>query len=214
MLTFAERNKSINMKKGLLLAGLFCLSLAGFAQPSVTLLTFQSYTFADRFQTEFGEGRVEDGFQWGAGLEIGLSDYNAIELIYQRMDGTVSYQGFDRRYEGDLGINYILIGGTRFLPINDVLSGFGSLDAGVGVFSPSSSLDSENVTKFSWGGRLGLRIAPSERISLRIHAQLLSPVQWAGGGFYFGTGGSGAGVSTGSTIYQFNLGGSVNVRLK
>jgi hypothetical protein len=29
-----------------------------------------------------------------------------------------------------------------------------------------------------------------------------------------GTGGSGAGVSTGSTIYQFNLGGSLNYRLK
>ena len=42
----------------------------------------------------------------------------------------------------------------------------------------------------------------------------MSPVQGAGGGFYFGTGGAGAGVSTYSTIYQFNVGGSINFRLK
>jgi hypothetical protein len=54
----------------------------------------------------------------------------------------------------------------------------------------------------------------SEKVSLRIHGQLLSPVQWAGGGFYFGTGGSGAGVTTGSTIYQFNVGGSLNYKLR
>ena len=57
-------------------------------------------------------------------------------------------------------------------------------------------------------------IAPSDKISIRLHAQILSPIQWIGGGFYFGTGGGGASVSSGSTIWQFNLGGSVNYRIK
>lgn len=203
------------MKRHLLI--LLCVggfSGIAYAQPSVTLLTFQSYTFPDRFRTEFGDGRVEDGFQWGGGLEIGLSEYNAIELIYQRMETDAQYQGFDGRYNGRLYVNYVMIGGTRYLPFNDRISGFGSLNAGMGIFNPSSSLESENIVKFAWGGRLGLRVAASERLSLRVHAQLMSPVQWAGGGFFLGTGGSGAGVSTGSTIFQFNLGGSVNIRLR
>jgi opacity protein-like surface antigen len=197
----------------LLLTGLVCGVV--YAQPTVTLLTFESYTFADKFDTEYGGGKIQDGFQWGAGLEIGVTKTTAIELIYQRLDTDVAYTGeFNQQYTGTAGINYALLGGTRYAPLNDKIAGFGTLDLGVGWMTPGASLDSESVTKFSWGGRLGLRIQANEKVSLRLHAQLLSPVQWAGGGFYFGTGGSGAGVSTGSTIYQFNLGGSLNYRIK
>ncbi|HEX5172301.1 MAG TPA: hypothetical protein VFW11_24160 [Cyclobacteriaceae bacterium] len=189
------------------------------AQPSITLLTFGSYTFPDKFDTEYGTGKVMDGFQWGGGLEFGLSDVTAVELIYQHLDTDAYYDGYynlgsSERFNGTVGINYLLLGATRYAPINEKVSGFGTLDMGVGWFNPSSSLESEGTTKFSIGGRLGVRIQTSERVSLRLHAQVISPVQWAGGGFYFGTGGSGAGVSTGSTIWQFNLGGSLNFKLR
>lgn len=203
------------MKKSVTLFVLaLILSLPALAQPTVTLLTFESYTFQDKFDTEYGSGKVQDGFQWGTGLEFGLHETMAVELIYQHMDGDVYYQGLNQRYDGKVGVNYFLIGGTRYAPLNDKISGFGTLDLGAGHFTTNSSLASEDVTKFTIGGRLGLRIAVTEKVSIRLHGQLLSPVQWAGGGFYFGTGGSGAGVSTGSTIYQWNLGGSLNFRLK
>jgi len=202
------------MKKLLTVVILSLVAVAVWAQPTITLLTFESYTFADKFDTEYGSGKIQDGFQWGAGLEFGLSDQMAVELIYQNLNTDVSYQGFDQRYNGTVGINYAMLGGTRYAPLNDKISGFGSVDLGVAWSNPDASLDSESVTKFAIGGRLGVRIQTSEKVSLRLHAQLLSPVQWAGGGFYFGTGGSGAGVSTGSTIWQFNLGGSLNFRLK
>lgn len=203
------------MKKIYLLTALLLVSVSlAWAQPTVTLLTFESYTFADKFDTEYGTGKIEDGFQWGGGLEFGLSETMAVELIYQNLATDVSYQGFDRRYNGSAVINYALLGGTRYMPVNEKISGFGTFNAGVGWINPDESLDSESVTKFSLGGRLGVRIQTSGKLSIRLHGQLLSPVQWAGGGFYFGTGGSGAGVSTGSTIWQFNLGGSVNIRLK
>jgi len=203
------------MKRGILIFG-FVLAFATIAwtQPSITLLTFESYTFADKFETEYGTGKIQDGFQWGGGLEFGLTDNAAVELIYQNIKTDVSYQGFDDRYNGKVGINYIMLGGTRYAPLNDKISGFGTVDMGAAWSNPDASLDSESVTKFAIGGRLGVRIQGSEKVSLRLHAQLFSPVQWAGGGFYFGTGGSGAGVSTGSTIWQFNLGGSLNFKLK
>jgi len=203
------------MKKFVVLTGLLLVTVSlAWAQPTITLLTFESYTFADQFDTEYGTGKIEDGFQWGGGLEFGLSETMAVELIYQNLTTDVSYQGFDRRYNGSAVINYALLGGTRYMPVNEKISGFGTFNAGVGWINPDESLSSENVTKFSLGGRLGVRIQTSEKLSIRLHGQLLSPVQWAGGGFYFGTGGGGAGVSTGSTIWQFNLGGSVNIRLK
>jgi hypothetical protein len=184
------------------------------AQPSVTLLTFESYTFSDKFSTEYGEGKIGDGFQWGGGLEFGLKETAAVELIYQTMKTTATYRALSSTPTGSVNVNYAMLGGTKYMPLNDVISGFGSVDAGVGWFNASESLQSANSTKFSIGGRLGLRIQTSEKVSIRLHGQVLSPVQWAGGGFYFGTGGAGTGVSTGSTIWQWNLGGSVNIRVK
>lgn len=197
---------------------LILTAVTSWAQPSITLLTFESYSFADKFETEYGPAKVSDGFQWGLGLEIMPKEDVAIELIYQNLKTDAFYTGWsnnsEKRFEGDVGINYALVGGTRYKPFNEKVAGFGSFDMGVAWMNPSSSLESSSVTKFALGGRLGVRISTSERVSLRLHAQLLSPVQWAGGGVYFGTGGSGAGVSTGSTIYQFNLGGSLNFKLK
>src|SRR5687767_15883315 len=107
-------------------------SVSLFAQPSITLLTFESYTFADKFDTQYGNGKVMDGFQWGGGLEFGVSDETAIELIYQRLDTDAYYQGSSRRYDGAISVNYILLGGTRYMPLNEVFSGFGTLNLGVG----------------------------------------------------------------------------------
>jgi opacity protein-like surface antigen len=193
------------------------ISAGAYAQQgSVTLLTFAGYTFDDKIDFTRGYGKIKGGFQWGAGLEFGLSMENAVEVVYQlhSTEGEIVNNFLGERETGEVNIHYILVGGTRYLPISDVLSGFGSVDAGLAVFAPDGNLDASNTTRFAWGLRAGLRMAPSDRVSLRIHAQMLSPVQGAGGGFYFGTGGSGVGVSTYSTIYQFNLGGSVNIRIK
>ena len=206
------------MKKLSLVVAALVFSLYGFAQPSITLLTFGGYAFADKFDITYdygyGYGKIQDGFQWGGGLEFGLSDEAAIELIYQNMKTDAFVQGDILRYDGSLGINYVMLGGTRYAPVNEKVAGFGSLDLGVAWSSPDESLNMESVTKFAWGGRLGVRIQGSDRVSVRLHAQLLSPVQWAGGGFYLGTGGSGVGLSTGSTVYQFSFGGSLNFKLR
>jgi hypothetical protein len=209
------------MRKGIILTGfLITLAVAAWAQPTITLMTFESYTFADKFDTEYGTGKIQDGFQWGAGLEFGLAETAAVELIYQRLDTDAYYDtyyslGGTQRLEGQVGINYVMLGFTKYAPFSEKVAGFGTLDLGVGWMEISEDLDTSGTpTKFSWGGRLGVRFMASEKVSLRIHTQLFSPVQWSGGGFYFGTGGAGAGVTTGSTIYQFNLGGSLNFRLK
>ncbi len=202
------------MKKSILTLLFITACVFAFAQPTVTLLTFGGYTFQDRVDFSNGYGEIGDGFQWGGGFEVGLSDYNAVELIYQRMDPQTFVQGpANQRETGEVGINYIMLGGTRYAPLNEKIAGFATLDAGVGFLSPKDS-DYDGVTKFAWGLRLGVRIMASEKVSIRLHGQLMSPVQGAGGGFYLGTGGAGVGVSTYSSVYQFNLGGSLNFRLK
>ncbi len=205
------------MKSFLLCTAFLAVTLSAAAQTSsVTLLTFAGFTFADRFETFYGTGRIEDSFQWGAGLEFGIQPGAAMELIYQRLNADASYNSFfNTRLNGRIGINYILLGATGYAPINDVVSGFGTFNIGSGFTSNiDPSLNINNVAKLAIGGRVGLKVAATDKVSLRIHAQILSPVQWIGGGVFIGTGGSGAAVTTGSTIWQFNLGGSLNYRIK
>ncbi len=196
--------------------GLLLLASAASAQQgTIKLLTFGGYTFEDKVDFSNGYGQVSDGFQWGVGFEIGTSMENAVELIYQRLDTRgIAVTRFGDREESDLGISYIMVGGTRYVPLSDLVSAFGSADVGLSVISPTDRDDLSSITKFAWGVRGGIQVAPGSLVSIRIHAQLLSMVQAAGGGFYFGTGGSGIGVSTYSSIYQFNLGGSLNFRIK
>ncbi|HZV44549.1 MAG TPA: hypothetical protein VFF90_08720 [Saprospiraceae bacterium] len=204
------------MKPILLVLAFLAIQLTTQAQQgSLTILTFESYTFADKYETYYGYGKVEDAFSWGAGLEFGVDNRTAIELIYQNYKGDAYYDdAFFNRIYGTGTFNYIMLGGTSYAPMNEKVSGFGSFDLGMCIIHPSTELYSSDVTKFAMGGRLGVRIMPSDKISIRLHGQLMTPLQWFGGGYYFGTGGSGASVTAGGTIFQFNLGGSVNIRLR
>ena len=205
------------MKKITLSISLFLIGFCAYAQPTITLLTFESYSFEDKFTTNDGyDGKIGDGFQWGGGLEFGIRETMAIELIYQHLstDGYIRTPilGSFTETTGNVNIDYIMLGGTRYHPFSDKVSGFATVDAGLGIFTAKSTGNS--FEKFCWGPRLGLKINASEKVSLRIHGQLISAVQALGGGLYIGTGGTGAGLTGYSTFWQWNVGGSLNFRLK
>jgi hypothetical protein len=60
-------------------------------------------------------------------------------------------------------------------------------------------------TKFAAGFQLGTNIYVSPRVGLQLKAQMLSPVDAAGGSLFFSNYGSGGGISTYSSMYQFSL---------
>ena len=194
----------------------------------VRLNLYGAYVFDDQFDTyytssQYYEGKIKGGFQWGIGAEYLIQPEYGIELFYLRQDtnAPTRYQGVlgaGGETDLDLAINYILLAPTKhFLSSNEKLEGFASLMAGV-VFADVSSEDvnitDDSVTKFAWGLRLGGIIWASEKVGIRLQTQLLSATQAMGGGFYFGTGGTGAGVSSYSTIYQFGLGGGLVLKVR
>src|SRR5688572_16271674 len=133
----------------------------------VRLNLYAAYVFDDKFDTyytssQYYEGKIKGGFQWGIGAEYLIQPEYGIELFYLRQDTNAP-----TRYEGvlgaggetdlDLAINYILLAPTKhFLSSNEKLEGFASLMAGV-VFADVSSKDvnitDDSVTKFAWGLR-------------------------------------------------------------
>jgi hypothetical protein len=194
----------------------------------VRLNLYSAYVFDDKFSSSYDtynyyEGKIKGGYQWGVGIEYFVQEEVSAELLYKHQSTTAPtrYQlGLGEPVHDsplDLNLDYILLGGMRHLKKPDgKVEGFGGLMAGV-VFAGLNDPDtkrSASATKFAWGARLGCNIWATEKVGIKLQAEILSAVQSAGGGFYFGTGGAGAGVSTYSTIYQFGLGGGLTFKVR
>jgi hypothetical protein len=188
---------------------------------------YGSYVFDDSFSSYYDNynyysGKISGGFQWGVGLEYLMQPHYGIELIYfgQSATAPTSYQegqaSLGKNTNFDLHLNYILLGFNRHLANHTgKVEVYGGLEAGM-LIADIKNPDNGNTnseTKFAWGLRLGTDLWVTPKVGIKLQTQLLSAVQGAGGGFYFGTGGTGVGVSTYSTIFQFGLGGGLTFKL-
>ncbi len=195
---------------------LAALLLLGTAQAlsaqSVRLNAYGGYTFADKFDfggySGYPQARFDESAHFGGGLEVEVRPMKAIEIYYQQQGTTGRLLGVGDDITTDVNISYLMLGGLGYAG-NDKVKGFGGLMLGAAFFNS----DDVNATKFGIGGRLGLLMTPNQKFGIRIGAQVLSAVQGASGGMYFGTGGAGAGVSTYSTVYQFGLFGGIAISL-
>jgi hypothetical protein len=214
--------------KSLLLSIVLVAMVTGLASAqNIRFNAYAAYVFDDKVDsyysnTDYYDGKIEGGFQWGGGLEFMASPTKGIELKYLRQDtkAPMEYYSFDNNRvmntEFDLAINYVLLGGTNYFKgVGNKVEPYGGLEIGMAIFdieNPDTG-KSEGSTKFAWGFKLGTNIWASEKVGIKLQGELLSAVQSAGGGVYFGTGGAGAGVSAYSTMYQWILGGGLTFKL-
>jgi hypothetical protein len=216
------------MKK--FLFGLSLITALGANAQNMRLNAYSFYAFDDAVSsfnssTSYFDGKIKGGLLWGGGLEFMVQPEYGVELTYLRMDTKAPVTYFSNQPPAgvksntfDLDINYALLGGNRYKVLSPAAEVFGGLQLGaafVKATRPPSSIigeSSENATKFSWGLRGGANLYPggkASKVGLKLNIGLLSMVQGAGGGLYFGTGGAGAGISTFSTILQFHMGGGL-----
>jgi len=184
---------------------------------------YAMYVFDDKFDSYYDnsnyyQGKFKGGLQWGAGLEYLPHPSSGVELIYLNQKTTAlttyAYTGLSgvKTTNFDVGFNWLMLAGNRYMrKPGSKVEGFGGFMLGaafINVDNPDNG-NSNSATKFAWGFRLGANIWASERVAIKLKADVLSAVQGAGGGLYFGTGGGGVGVSTYSSMYQFGLGGGI-----
>jgi len=194
--------------------------------PGLRLNVYTMYAFDDKVDsrysaTEYFYGTIKGGFQWGGGLEYMMIPDQGVELSYLRLDSHAPMYYYDRTTnrekftDFDVATNYVLIGSNRYFGMNPKVEPFGGLQAGMAIISASNPDNgkSDSSTKFAWGAKLGLNFWASDKVGLKIQTGLVSAVQGAGGGFYFGTGGGGVGISTYSTFYQFYVGGGLTFNI-
>jgi hypothetical protein len=205
---------------------LLCFFIPAISQ-TTRLNGYAVYVFDDRFDSYYDnsnyyEGQFKGGLQWGVGLEYLPQPSTGVELVYLNQQTTAlttyAYPGLVgvKTTNFDVGFNWVMLAGNRYMrKPGSKVEGFGGPMIGaafINVDNPDNGAEN-SATKFAWGLKLGANIWASEKIAIKLQGQLLSAVQGAGGGLYFGTGGGGAGVSTYSSMYQFGLGGGLTVAL-
>jgi hypothetical protein len=220
--TISEIKTTLMKRKFVFLALLLLISGKAYMQ-DIRLNAYGNYVFDDDVDsyysnTSYYNGTIKGGFLWGFGLEYWAQKRAAVELLYYRLDTKAPleyYDGAVKRSDFDLGMNYLMVGGTSVFGDSKKVEPYAGAMLGMGfgkVTNPTNGR-SGNFTKFAWGFKLGANIWASDKVGVKLQTQLLSCPQSVGGGVYFGTGGAGAGVSAYSSMYQFTLGGGLTFRL-
>ena len=199
--------------------------LAAFAFPAVAqqirVNAYAGYVFDDNVDsyydpTNYYNGKIKGGFEWGGGLEFMARPNYGVEIVYLRLDtkAPISYyqDGAQRHTTFDLGANYIMLGANRYFSRpGSKVEAFTGLQLGMNIMdlkNPDNG-KSTNKTFFAWGLKGGVNIWMTDNVGLKLQVNLISSVQSVGGGFYFGTGGASAGLTSYSSMYQFGLGGGL-----
>ena len=140
-----------------------------------------------------------------------------VDLIYNRSDtkAQVNYYnpgGYTNpSLEIPLSINYMQIGFTKNFRVNPKVSLFLGFNIGACDFAPKEEYS--DAWFFSVGMNAGAKVYFSNRVGLRLQAQGYIPVQGTAFSMFVGTGGSSAGVSVYSTLFQFGFTGGLIFRL-
>lgn len=184
---------------------------------------YGNYVFDDRVEsyntsTNYFQGTIEGGLLWGAGIEVQVHDLYAIEVLYLRQDTKAPVHFYDinsfseKNATLDVGIDWIMSGGMRALtPEKTKIEPYAGCLLGVALIKAENpeKNSTANATKFAWGLRVGSNFWFTDRLAIKVHANLLSAVQASGGSLYFGTGGAGTTVTGYSSMTQFSLGGGL-----
>ena len=211
------------MKKYHLLFAVFFFSLTMSAQSegSFLLNLYGGYTFADKVEFDNSYARVEDGFEYGAGLEYFFIDNQSIELKYNRLDtkmplyttvitpnggfapGTQVNAGND-----DGAINYILADYTYYFG-SSASTAMPFLGAGAGI-AILESPQSGSGTYFAWEIKAGVKIKTSSPLSINLHAYLQSMSAAVGYDYYWDYYWGPIAVNDYASTFQFGLGAAIS----
>lgn len=202
----------------LVLPAILLLSARSFAQTSVELIPSVGYTFADRNDYYSTYSRIADGVNYGGSIKFNVNRGFGIEVLYSHMNTTSGLYNYGPDHtpiqSTNLSFDYIMAGPVQSFTIpNSTVRPFLGAMLGAAIMTPPMNSGYSQDTRFAMGFQLGTNIYVSPRVGIQLKAQLLSPLDAAGGSFFFSNYGSGVGVSGYSSIYQFSLGGGLIIGL-
>jgi Outer membrane protein beta-barrel domain len=205
------------MKKLLLATGIFLLALVAKAQNQgdVGINLYGGYTFDDKISDNSYALKFKGAFQYGVGAEFYIRPSKSIELKYLRMDSDAVFTqylvGADKVTNGNVGINYILIGGNNYFQTgNPSVKPFLGLDLGVGWLNSQTG----SHTGFAWDFKAGVKIKTSDSTALKLQGYFQTIWASYGGDVVVYPGWGTYIYPENSSLYQFGLGAAFEFDFK
>ena len=200
------------MKYSLMVLSVILISTGLQAQNEgpVSLNIYGGYTFKDKVGFEGFYGYIDEGIQYGGGLEYSIDPTKSIELKYLRMDthfplftdaGMKLNEGAD---EGS--VSYILIGGNNYFEGTPYYAGF---SVGLGIVDVRNT-----ATKFAWELKTGVKLKTASPIAIKLQAYLQNIIGGVGSDFYHTSNGTVINVPDYASIFQFGLGAAISFNFR
>lgn len=186
----------------------------------IELTGFYGWQWGGNFTAYQGEVDIEDTENFGGMIDIPIPYKPGMmaEIFYSRQNTSVALNRYPAGVKEelfDMSIEYIHAGAVYEAYSQGRMKPFGSFSLGATRFAPKvdsfQGIALDDEWRFSITLGLGLKTLLSERVGLRFQGRLLMPINFYGTSFWFGTGGSGVGVSGGSAILQGDVLGGLFV---
>lgn len=206
------------MNKTILFIGILLTAIC--AQPGIEITPFGAFQWNGT--AEFYEGNVEFDHRGSFGVYLNLdlpAPGTQLEVSYTGNPTEAHwrpYAGWSTIYpraDSDVFINYWQIGALKsFGPAQSKISPYVQTSIGATYFSFDKS-SSSNTAFFSFTAGLGAKVYINKRIGIRIGSRFMVPLDFTGGGFYFGTGGGGTYAYARVPVLQGDVHGGIIIRL-
>lgn len=155
----------------------------------------------------YGKLVVEDAQSLGISAQIGLRPGTRLELSWLTSNTRAKVDSYSAEFVStrpfSVAVNYFQLGGVQAVR-RGALEFFAGGSLGAVWFSPERIEDLTGATyyasdtwRFAVSLGAGANVFVTPALALRLHARMLVPVYFQGGGFYAGTGGSGVSVNAG-----------------
>jgi hypothetical protein len=196
----------------IVIAFLFSAGMMAQDRGSVVLDVYGSYVFSNSVDFDYGDIKIGDGFEYGAGFEFFPQKSSSIELKYLRLDTSmdVDVPVASNDVNGDGAFNYILLGGNHYFDSGSNAVPY--LGGGLGMAITEGPYGGSD-TNFAWEIKGGVKIKTASSVSVSLQANLISTVAPAGTDTYWGYWGPVA-VQDYAYSYQFGLGAVIGFNLK
>jgi hypothetical protein len=172
--------------------------------------SIEVYNYNANIANVSGDLDINDAVFYSGAIGINTSHETMAEIQYIFQPTNVSFDPYtagipSQSFGAD--VHYILATGYYLKQLSRTSWGYGGLSIGAAGLVPKNDLDP--AWRVAFGLTLGAKFLVSKKVGIKIQAQGLFPIQWAGGSLYVGTGGAGYGVSAGTSIVQINVGGGL-----
>lgn len=203
------------MKKLFTLTLVLFLLIFDIKAQTVEITPFTGYTFNHGFPIVGGRATLGGGQTFGGMIGYQLSDFLEIETLYSYQSGTTTARSTAIQNDVRVTTNahYALIGANRLFPTSSQMAFFTGMKIGAAILT-FPNREYNDVNRFAVGINGGMKYFVSDKVGIRLQANLMMPISNVGANLWWSPGsGPQVGVGGWSSVVQFGFTGGLIFRL-